>query len=207
MSDEVIEEPTEPVVPTEPVEPTEPEEPTITLIVEDGTCVPKANSYISLEDAQEYQLSCNRADWIALTDEEKKASLIKATVYVDNLFKWKGRRKFQEQELSFPRVMIKDLDGFDVVGIPKRLKQAICEAAYYGYQGELFSVYENDTGNLKRSKNVVEGAVEQELEYFDKSESQVDFISKYAALDSLLRGLYIPKNQSKFITAKANWSY
>ena len=44
------------------------EEIEITLIVEDGTCVVNANSYISLEDANEYQTQRNRTDWLALTD-------------------------------------------------------------------------------------------------------------------------------------------
>ena len=185
----------------------EPVEPVINLIVEDGTCVANANSYISLEDAKEYQFSCNRTDWLELTEEEQKASLVKATTYVDNLFTWKGRRKFREQELSFPRVMIKDLDGFDVVGIPKRLQKAICEAAYYGYSEDLFSVYDSEKGVLKRAKDVVSGAVEQEREYFNAEETTVDIISKYAALDSLLKGLYIPKPNKGMITARANWSY
>lgn len=183
------------------------DEPVVTLIVEDGTCVKDANSYISLEDAKEYQLSCNRTDWLELSEEEQKASLIKATLYVDNLFTWKGRRKFKEQDLSFPRVMITDLDGYDVVGIPKRLQKAICEAAYYGYQEDLFTVYDSEKGVLKRSKDVVTGAVEQEREYFNTKETTVDIISKYAALDSLLKGLYIPKPNKGLITARANWSY
>ena len=183
------------------------EEPVISIIVEDGTCVLNANSYISLEDAKEYQLSCNRTDWLELSDKEQKASLVKATTYIDNLFTWKGRRKFRNQELAFPRVMIKDLDGYDVVGIPKRLKKAVCEAAYYGYAEDLFTVYDSEKGVLKRAKDVVSGAVEQEREYFNSTETTVDIVSKYAALDSLLKGLYIPKPNKTPITARANWSY
>lgn len=179
----------------------------IEIAVEDGSLVEGANSYISLEEAEAYQQKFNRLDWLALSDNEKKASLIKATQYIDNQFTWKGRRKYQSQELGFPRVMLYDLDGFEVKGIPARLKQAVCEAAYYGYQSDLFQTYESEQGIVKRNKERVEGAVEKEVEYFNSKETEVDYISKYAALNSLLRGLYIDRNSGKSVNCRALWSY
>nr|DAF75541.1 MAG TPA: Putative Head Tail Connector Protein [Caudoviricetes sp.] len=179
----------------------------IELIVEDGNLVEGANSYVSLEEATAYQRRFNRQDWLGLSEDEKKASLIKATQYVDNQFTWKGRRKYQTQELGFPRVMLLDLDGFEVTGIPARLKQAICEAAYYGYQTDLFQTYESEQGIIKRNKERVEGAVEKEVEYFNTKETAVDYISKYAALNSLLRGFYIDRNSGKSVNCRALWSY
>lgn len=179
----------------------------IEVIVEDGNLVEGANSYVSLEEATAYQRRFNRQDWLGLSEDEKKASLIKATQYVDNQFTWKGRRKYQTQELGFPRVMLLDLDGFEVTGIPARLKQAICEAAYYGYQTDLFQTYESEQGIIKRNKERVEGAVEKEVEYFNSKETAVDYISKYAALNSLLRGFYIDRNSGKSVNCRALWSY
>lgn len=184
-----------------------PEEDLITLIVENGTCVPDANSYISLLDAEAYQKSRNRLDWLALSDNEKAASLIKATQYIDATYIWKGREKFiLKQPLRFPRVMI-EIDGYEVTGIPKCLKDAICEAAYYGFQQDLFTVHESEQGIVKKDRSRVEGAVEKEIEYFSNSEKEVDFVSKYAVLDSLLRGLYIPKGRKPSINGKARWDY
>lgn len=179
----------------------------IELIVEDGNLVEGANSYVSMKEATAYQRRFNRQDWLGLSEDEKKASLIKATQYVDNQFTWKGRRKYQTQELGFPRVMLLDLDGFEVTGIPARLKQAICEAAYYGYQTDLFQTYESEQGIIKRNKERVEGAVEKEVEYFNSKETAVDYISKYAALNSLLRGFYIDRNHGKSVNCRALWSY
>lgn len=179
----------------------------VELFVEDGNLVEGANSYISLEDATAYQRQFNRQDWLELSDDEKKASLIKATQYVDNQFTWKGRRKFQIQALGFPRVMLFDSDGFEVTGIPLKLKQAVCEAAYYGYQTDLFQTYESEQGIVKRNKERIEGAVEKEVEYFDSKETEVDYISKYAALNSLLRGLYVDRNSGRSTNCRALWSY
>lgn len=175
---------------------------TTIFIVEDGTCVENANSYVSLEEASQYMTNKNREDWLALTDAEKKASLIKGTQYVDNQFTWKGRRKYYEQNLAFPRVKLIDLDGFLVEGIPKRLKEAVCEAAFYGYQSsvDLFTTH-NENGAVKRQKvDVVE------VEFFDSTETAVDYISRYAALDALLRGLYVGLDEKANVNAKVLWN-
>lgn len=194
---------------------TETEELKITFVVEDGTCVPGANSYITLEEAGQYQRNKGREDWLALSDDEKLSSLIKGTQYVNDLYKWKGRRKFESQALAFPRVdprdfqgYVRDLDGFPVKGIPKKLKDAVCEAAFFGYKAteELFNVVREGTGNLKREKKVISGAVEKEVEYFDSGSSVTEYISKYAAIDSLLKGLYIDPKQ-KDVNHRACWCF
>ena len=169
--------------------------------VEDGTCVKNANSYISLEDAIQFMTNKGRSDWLALSSDEQKVTLIKGTQYVDNLYTWCGRRKFENQTLSFPRVRIRDYDGFEVKGIPSKLKEAVCEAAFYGYEAnaELWATY-NENGAVKRQR--VEGAVE--VEFFDSTETESKYISKYASLDSLLKGLYIPKGRTS-VCARAGW--
>lgn len=136
-------------------------------------------------------------------------SLIKGTEYVDNLYRWKGQRVYEEQNLSWPRCnrfrgdWLRDLDGFPVKDIPRRLKDAVCEAAFYAYQAnaELFTTY-NETGNIKKQR--VEGAVE--VEFFSAKDSTAEYISKYASLDALLRGLYFSKDHND-VNAIAGWSY
>ena len=186
--------------------------------VEDGTCVSGANSYISLEEADQYQTNKNRTDWLALSDDEKKSWIIKGTQYIDKLYTWKGQRLWEQQVLSFPRCRriqgqsypLIDLDGFQIKGVPRQIKEAVCEAAFYGYQAgeELFTVYENETSKLKREKKVVSGAVEKELEWFDDTESVTEYISKYTSLDSILRGLYVEKGESNnSVNCRAVWDY
>lgn len=186
---------------------------TVTFNVEDGTCVSDANSYISLEEASQYQKNKNRSEWLALSDEEKMVSLIKATQYVDKLYTWKGVRKFESQVLSFPRVNVNRtdwlyLEGFPVRDIPRQIKDAVCEASFYAYKAnaELFTVHEAEGAGVKRDKKVVSGAVEKEIEYFSNSEVTVDYISKYAALDSMLRGLYFERDRHE-VVAKAHWGF
>lgn len=184
-------------------------EPIVQVVVEDGTCVVGANSYVDLEFASYYLANRNKTDWLELTDDEKLASLVSATVYVDNKFNWKGRRKFEKQELCFPRVEIKDDDGFVVAGIPERLKKAVCEAAYLGWETELYETVDTN-GNIKRKKtrqkvDVLED--EQETEYFENTKKEADYLSSYDILNSLLKGLYETNEKNGKVNSRARWRY
>lgn len=171
------------------------EESLVNLIVEDGTCVENANSYVSLEYADNYMTNLNKTSWIALSDDQKKSYLISATTYIDRIYSilgWYGRRKFREQELCFPRVELWDNDHFPVEGIPNVLKKAVCEASIIlqttGGTSGLFSTT-NANGKVKREK--VEDAVERE--FFSAGETSLEGVSRYEIIDSLLAGLFRTK--------------
>lgn len=163
------------------------EEAEIDMIVEDGTCVENANSYVTLDFADSYMFSTDHKEWKDMTENDKKALIIRATTYIDSVYSkygWHGRRKFREQELAFPRVEIIDKDGFEVVGIPKVLKQAVCECAILAVSEQLFTT-KSSSGDIKKEKvDVIE------TEYFNSSESSTKYISRYEVLDSMLSGLY-----------------
>ena len=179
----------------------------VEMIVETGDCIEGANSYVDLAFANQFMTNHGRKEWLALDEEIKKTTLIKATTYVDNLFTWKGLKSRQEQALSFPRTNISDLDGFEVLGIPIKLKQAICEAAYYGFSEELFSTYDANGAVKKHTLRQKASVVEEEesTEYFSSAEIEVENISKYAALNSLLKGLYKSKSDRASVNASVRW--
>src|SRR5574344_1188542 len=139
----------------------------ITLYVEDGTCVSKANTYVSLAEADSYMVDTGRTAWAAMTEEARKSCLINATRYIDHVYAkygWYGRRKYESQPLAFPRVELVDADGFNIAGqLP---------------------------GVVKR---VQVPAIEKEYFENNSDSSEVDYISPYAILDSLLAGLYRTK--------------
>ena len=63
---------------------------TITLVVEDGTGLADANSYIASADADTYWANRANAAWAALDDDAKAAALIQATQYLDARYSFKG---------------------------------------------------------------------------------------------------------------------
>lgn len=169
----------------------------ISLIVEDGSCVPGANSYVSLEYADEYMKNTGKAGWEQKTDNEKKACLINATRYIDSTYSklgWKGQKKYhRRQSLCFPRVELYDKDGDEVLDIPDELKEAVCEAGFIAANTSLFTT-NSASGEVKKKK-----ADALEIEYFSVSESAGNYISRFSVLDSLLAGFYKTKQSGSRI--------
>lgn len=171
----------------------------VSLIVEDGSCVPFANSYVSLEYADEYMKNTGRSAWKDKTENERKSFLINATKYIDRTYSqygWKGQKKYhRKQSLCFPRVELYDKDGDEVLDIPEELKQAVCEAGYINTTVTSLFDIKDSSGTVKRQKVDV-----LEVEYYSTEESSSDkYISRYTILDSLLAGLYKTKNDYRRI--------
>ena len=102
------------------------------IVVEDGTGIATANSYIDSTYADSYFSDRGVTEWASLTN--KDALLIQATDYIETVYygKWLGERLTTTQALEFPRV----IDNEDV-GVPERLKKACCELALKANSGTL----------------------------------------------------------------------
>lgn len=101
------------------------------LVVEDGTGKATANTYIALADADAYHVERGNNAWAQADDVKKVAALIKATAYIDAVYGLRapGNILVSTQALVWPRIGAIDRDGYPVVGVPTRLKHALCEAA------------------------------------------------------------------------------
>ena len=75
------------------------------LIVEDGTGLSDANSYVSLAFAENYFFCLGKSDEFTGTDGEKSAKLITATIWLDGSYKWRGSiaQPLVPQALAWPR--------------------------------------------------------------------------------------------------------
>lgn len=114
------------------------------LIVEDGSGVVGANSYISLADADIYfETHPFYADaWNELDDAKKQNLLIAGSQQLDTLFNWYGFRTYNEQQLSWPRQRVWFHSHRTYIAsniIPKQVKQATCEMAYFMSKGDVFA--------------------------------------------------------------------
>lgn len=181
--------------------------PDVEMIVENGTGVPNANSYVDLDFALEYCVTKGYTNWLSLSENEQKTFLIRGTEFVDNFYQWKGRRFGQFQSLYFPRVDLYDNDNFPVTGIPARLKKACVEAAFLNASSGSDSLFTTKDENGKIKKQKVDTL---EVEYFDSStstsESSVDYTSIYDVLNKLLKGLYKTKDEVGSVCTKAIYS-
>lgn len=94
----------------------------VTIIVEDGSCVPNANSYIDVEYATQY---LEDRGLTVPAEGKLKPMLINAMDFMESLNRYKGKRTNQDQELQFPRSGLYS-DGVEIPGntIPVAIKRA-----------------------------------------------------------------------------------
>jgi hypothetical protein len=155
------------------------------LVVEDGTGLADANSYISVADADTYHSDRGHTDWTAAAAEEKEQALILATQYLDGRYRkrWKGYKSTTGQALSWPRLNVRDEDGYSLDGtIPARLTYATAEAALAQIKGTELSPELERGGQVRRERV---GSLE--TEYSPGAPAR----TALTAVSDLLRGLII----------------
>lgn len=153
------------------------------LIVEDGSIVANANSYISLADARTYLATLGYS--LSADDVTAEQELVRAYDYVNSFEgSYQGYRVDSAQTGSFPRYDVY-LNNFlvDSNEIPETLKQAQCLAAKEE-SSESGILSPSTTGQTVTSEEVV-GAVK--VSYADNG---LDSIVSFTAIDAKLSGLF-----------------
>lgn len=155
------------------------------LIVEDGTGVEDAESYISVDDADvELAKRGSYSDWDGLTTVNKEIQLRLATEYVDREYLFIGCRTSSNQELEWPRQGTK----YDANVIPSILKRAV---AVLAAQSVLLPLYvtESAGGQVKRTKDKLD-VLETSVEYFEYGgNDQTAFVEVKNMLKPITEGL------------------
>ncbi len=101
------------------------------MIVEDGTGLSTANSYVSENDADTYFEDRGNTDWTDSSDD-KEAALIRATAAIDATYRarFSGyKTNMRDQALEWPRTAAYDAQGNLVEGVPIEIINATIEAA------------------------------------------------------------------------------
>lgn len=106
------------------------------IVVEDGTGLDDANSYVSLAEADAYLLDTPLAQanqWNELGDDVKSSLLIYSTRVLDQRVRWTGAKSVAGSALRWPRSGVLDADNVPVAQdeVPKAVKQAVMELALW----------------------------------------------------------------------------
>lgn len=157
------------------------------LIVEDGTGLPNAESYISVADATAYHLKRGNAAWATVIDDTTREQLLrKATDYMEQAYRerWKQFRVYSTQALSWPRAWVQMPDAPYGYGsfaafipnnvVPTEVKSACAELGLLAVSGDLNPLLDRRT--TKEKVDVIE------VEY-DANSPQY---RSYRAVDMLL---------------------
>ena len=109
------------------------------MVVEDGTGLSNADSFVSVAYADTYFTTRGVTAWASFANKE--ALLIKATDYIEAVYSesWKGVTLNDTQSLSFPRIID------DATVYPDRLLKAVCELALKANDGDLLVDVEQRT--------------------------------------------------------------
>jgi hypothetical protein len=115
----------------------------ITIVAEDGSGDPAANSYVEITFADTYHNNRGNEYWAALSLDTKKACLIRATDYIDKRFgdRFRGFRQSKDQALSWPRLSAFDDDEFTLDDVPVALQKATSE---YALRAAIYNVLAPD---------------------------------------------------------------
>ncbi|UYW33629.1 DnaT-like ssDNA-binding protein [Methylorubrum extorquens] len=101
------------------------------LVVETGAGLPDAESYASVEDANDYHQKRGNAGW-AGDEAGKEAALRRATEYLDGAYRtrWLGQSAAPAQGLAWPRAYVRAERGYLASdAVPVAVVRACCEAA------------------------------------------------------------------------------
>ena len=110
------------------------------IVVEDGTGLSNAVSYVSIAYVTAHHAARGRTDWAALNDEEMEQCCVRATDYIEQRFgdRFVGYKASSDQSLLWPRVSAISSDGFSLTGVPAALQMATAEYALIAWrEGEL----------------------------------------------------------------------
>lgn len=101
------------------------------LIIEDGTGLSNADSFVSIADADAYHAAIGNSTWTG-TDEVKEQALRRASRFLSDSFKWKGYPvRGRDQSLAWPRFYVEDSEGYGIDSdeIPSEITKATNELA------------------------------------------------------------------------------
>lgn len=130
------------------------------IVVEDGTGLVDAQSFVSVADAHAWLDPVDSA-FAAATNAEVEAAVIQATRYICSRYGdlFRGIRLVDGQALCWPRDGAVYDDGRDIVGVPREVVEATCDlAARARSAGTLQQPIGTDAALISET-NTVEGAV------------------------------------------------
>ncbi len=156
-----------------------------TLIIEDGSIVAGANSYLSVADAETI-LDNQGYSFGAITEDQKQQFLIRSATYLESYRDaYQGYKVSCEQSLQWPRSNVYiDCCAFAANAIPNELKLAQALGAYYESTGKSLQAV---TGGQNIASKEVVGAVK--VSYFDNGsvDGYTIFTDINNSLDPLLK--------------------
>jgi hypothetical protein len=157
------------------------------IVVEDGTGLPDAETYVSVADCVAYLDARSKFDFGLLTEQAQEAALRNAADYLDARYgsRLQGYRLLVTQALYWPRTDVEfDNVCWEPAPLPTSLVRACCEAAALAGTGtDLFLPL--DRGGQVTEKLEIVGPITERTKW----SSSAPVGTSYPAIDRLMRPL------------------
>lgn len=168
-----------------------------TFVVEDGTGLSDANSYLSEAGADQYFDNHGAPTaWSSLAQAAKEEALRLGTQYLDAVYgaRWKGERVLATQALDWPRNNVADRDGFAVEDdeVPTAVEDATAEAAIRSLTATLIPDI-TTPGGIRSQRDKV-GPIETETVYAGAASQTIRFRIIDLLLVALIKGLGVSRS-------------
>jgi len=152
----------------------------MSLIVENGSIVPNADSYVAVADYEAWA----DARGIEYDDAAVESQILRAMDYIETL-RFIGQKSTKNQSLQWPRVGVV-VDGYelDYNEIPQQLKRAVYESIKAESEGL------SQLANVER-RTLREKVGEIEVQYADNSNSQTAVIAINKAVAKLVAPAFL----------------
>lgn len=167
------------------------------LIVEDGTGVANAESYVSVEEADAYHASRGNDLWVAILLAKKEQLLRKASDYINITYRgaWIGSAAYNGNLLAWPRNAITPREyGLRDLNVPLEVRYSTAELALIANTIGLFP----NPATTRGKKRVKVGPIE--VEYDANSSSQTKFVNASLLLAGFLKPI-ASTNMARLIRA------
>jgi hypothetical protein len=133
------------------------------LVVEDGTGVAGAQSWVSVADSITYAKGVGNTAWQDADNELREQALRRAVRYLDAAYgsRYAGWRTYADQPMSWPRSGVVYDDGYELLPdvIPMELQCAQIEAAFIEFTKPDSSVGGGASGGARLQKQVTVGPI------------------------------------------------
>lgn len=167
------------------------------LIVEDGTGLANAESYVSVAAVQTYldahyeTTHAAHVAWTAASTTKKEIALRVATKqYLDVRYSFVGFRANEDQALQWPRSSAYDRDGYGIEDnvVPQAVKDALCELALRYVQGDTLAPDIDGTAPIE-AESVQVGSIQISTDYA----GAVPTTKTYTVVDGILGTVLVPR--------------
>ncbi len=182
----------------------------VTIVAEDGSADPDANSYVTEVEADSYHEQRGNVYWNLLDTDQRRTCLIRATDFIDKRFgqRFRGYRMQKDQALSWPRLSAFDDDEYSIDGVPAKLKKATAE---YALRAAIYNVLAPDPNRAvvsqdmssqtpnSTSQDIVVGTVKLLTQKVGPLEKTVEYDNKQQQLSSrstqsnVVNDFYVPQ--------------